>query len=229
MTSPSDPTGGDAARAMPSPHAERDARLAALMARVAAADRRAFDELYRATSAPLFGMVLRINRDRGQAEEVLQEVFITAWRQAGSFDAAQGQVLTWLTTIARHRAIDSLRRKAAQPSTISHFGGLDDGPGSGDTETDLLAHLPSDQPGPLDLLDDANRAHALERCMAQLSGEQRSSLALAYYQGLSHAEVAQHMSQPLGTVKSWVRRGLQSLRGCLDRATERLGAIGRAA
>ncbi|WP_431103911.1 sigma-70 family RNA polymerase sigma factor [Roseateles noduli] len=227
MTTSSDDSGPDPrADAAPSAHAERDERLAALMARVASSDRGAFDELYRATSATLFGMVLRINRDRGHAEEVLQEIYITVWRQAPSFDVAHGRVLTWLTTIARHRAIDSLRRRAAQPATISRFGALDGGEG-GDGERDLLDHMPSEQPSPLDLLDDANRAHALERCMSQLSGEQRSSLALAYYQGLSHSEVAEHMSQPLGTVKSWVRRGLLSLRGCLDRATGRLGAMSR--
>lgn len=216
---------GDPPSAAPSPHAERDAQLAALMARVAGADRRAFEALYRATSAVLFGVVLRINRDRDQAEEVLQEVFITAWRQAATFDVAQGRVLTWLTTIARHRAIDSLRRKATQPVTISRFGGLDTDGG----ETDMLEQLPSEQPGPLDLLDEASQAHELHRCMESLSGEQRSSLALAYYQGLSHAEVADHLRQPLGTVKSWVRRGLLKLRACLDRATERLDSLGRAA
>lgn len=210
------------------PHAERDARLAELMSRVAQADRAAFDALYRATSAALFGQVLRINRDRGHAEEVLQEVYVTVWKQAASFDVRQGQPLTWMTTIARHRAIDSLRRKAAQPVTVSRFGALDgaDG-GAEDGQGDLLAAMPSEAPGPLELLADTSRAHALHRCMAGLSGEQRSSLALAYFQGLSHAEVAQHMSQPLGTVKSWVRRGLQSLRTCLDRATERLAAMGR--
>lgn len=228
MTTPPDDSGPDPrAQAMPSAPTERDDRLATLMARVASSDRGAFDELYRATSATLFGMVLRINRDRGHAEEVLQEIYITVWRQAPSFDVAHGKVLTWLTTIARHRAIDSLRRRAAQPATISRFGGIDGGGEGGEGERDLLDHMPSEQPSPLDLLDDANRAHALERCMSQLSGEQRSSLALAYYQGLSHSEVAEHLSQPLGTVKSWVRRGLLSLRGCLDRATGRLGAMGR--
>ncbi|RZI57244.1 MAG: sigma-70 family RNA polymerase sigma factor [Rubrivivax sp.] len=233
MTPPSEDSGPEERTdALPPAHPERDARLADLMARVASADRRAFDELYRATSAALFGMVLRINRDRAHAEEVLQEIYITVWRQAPSFDVTHGKVLTWLTTIARHRAIDSLRRRAAQPATISRFGGLDGGagggPGAGEGERDLLDQMPSDEPSPLDLLDDANRAHALERCMSQLSGEQRSSLALAYYQGLSHSEVAEHMSQPLGTVKSWLRRGLSSLRGCLDRAAERLGTMGRA-
>lgn len=199
------------------------------MVRVAALDRTAFDELYRATSAALFGVVLRINGDRACAEEVLQEVYITAWRQASSYDGTQGKVMTWLTTIARHRAIDSLRRKSAQPVTISRFGGLADESGGGEDEIDLLDGMSSPERSPLELLDDANRAHALAHCMDQLSGEQRSSLALAYYQGLSHAEVAEHMHQPLGTVKSWVRRGLLSLRGCLDRAAARVGALGRTA
>ena len=216
--------------------AARDDRLAELLARVARADREAFEALYRATSATLFGLVLRINRERPQAEEVLQEIYIAVWRQAASFDRQRGQALAWLTALARHRAIDSVRRKAGQPVTISRFGaagggggGGSDGGGGDADEIDLLERLPSDEPGPLDLLDDASRAHALERCMDGLSGEQRSSLALAYYQGLSHAEVAAHLSQPLGTVKSWVRRGLQSLRGCLDRATQRLGSVGRVA
>lgn len=203
---------------------DRDAGLAALMARVALADRLAFDQLYRATSATLFGLVLRINPDRGQAEEVLQEVYISVWHKAATFDARQGAVLGWLIGIARHRAIDSLRRRAAQPATVSRFDRAD-GDGPGDGATDLLARLPSEAPGPLDLLDDASRAHALERCMSALSGEQRSSLALAYYQGLSHSEVAAHLQQPLGTVKSWVRRGLQSLRGCLDRALGWTGSV----
>ncbi len=223
MTTPPDPLA--AAAAQPAQHLERDARLAALMTRVAAADRQAFEALYRATSATLFGVVLRINHDRGQAEDVLQEVFVTAWRQASTFDAAQGRVLTWLTTIARHRAIDSLRRKAAQPVTVSRFGALD----ADDGESDLLEHVPTDLPGPLEMLEDANRTHELQRCMDELTGQQRSSLALTYYQGLSHAEVAEHMSQPLGTVKSWVRRGLLKLRICLDRAAGRLDAVGRVA
>lgn len=209
--------------------ADRDERISELMTRVAQGDRDAFGQLYRATSATLFGIVLRINRDRAQAEDVLQEVYLSVWRQASAFDRHQGQAMAWLTTIARHRAIDSLRRKAAQPVTISSFGSLDDGDGVQTSASDMLAALPSEAAGPLELLDDASRAHALEQCMDQLTGEQRSSLALAYYQGLSHAEVAAHMSEPLGTVKSWVRRGLRSLRSCLDRAADRLGGFGRAA
>lgn len=194
---------------------ERSRDLSALLARVALGDRQAFETLYRHTSAQLFGVVLRINRERGQAEEVLQEVYVNIWRAAGGFDAARSQPLTWLTSVARNRAIDSLRRRGSEPATVSRFQGHDDDEGG---ERDLLAALPSEAAGPLELLDQASQAHALQQCMQALSGEQRSSLALAYYQGLSHAEVAEQMRQPLGTVKSWVRRGLLSLRSCLDRA-----------
>jgi len=205
---------------------ERSHELAALLSRVALGDRRAFEALYQQTSAQLFGVVLRINSDRAQAEEVLQEVFVNIWRAAQGFDAALSQPLTWLTSVARNRAIDSLRRRAVEPATISRFSGLDDDEGG---ERDLLEAMPSLEDGPLELLDQASQAHALQKCMQALTGEQRSSLALAYYQGLSHAEVAAQMSQPLGTVKSWVRRGLLSLRSCLDRAAGLVGTAKGAA
>ncbi len=204
--------------------AEQSQELAGLLSRIALGDRQAFEALYRATSARLFGVVLRINSDRAQAEEVLQEVFVKVWRAAAGFDGRLAQPMTWLTHVARNGAIDSLRRRSAEPATVSRFQGSDDG-GDGE-ERDLLASMPSEASGPLDLLDQASRASALQRCMDGLSGEQRSSLALAYYQGLSHAEVAEHLSQPLGTVKSWVRRGLLSLRLCLDRAAGLVGKVG---
>ena len=199
----------------PAEWTERSRELSRLLSRVALGDRQAFETVYRTTSAQLFGVVLRINSDRAQAEEVLQEVFVNVWRAAGGFDAALSQPLTWLTSVARNRAIDSLRRRAAEPPTISRFQGSEDDEGG---ERDLLEAMPSAAAGPLELLTQASETHALAECMEGLSGEQRSSLALAYYQGLSHAEVAEQMSQPLGTVKSWVRRGLLSLRSCLDRA-----------
>jgi len=207
---------------------ERSIEMAALMSRVALGDRQAFEALYRGSCAQLFGIVLRINGERAQAEEVLQEVFVTVWRAAATFDQRQGQVMTWLTSIARNRAIDSLRRRASEPATVSRYGTLG---GTEDDDDDLLEQQASEDPGPLDLLDRASSRHALERCMDALTGEQRSSLALAYYQGFSHAEVALHLSQPLGTVKSWVRRGLQGLRACLDRAAGLVGNsdVGRAA
>ncbi len=169
----------------------------------------------------LFGVILRIQRDRALAEELLQEVYVKVWRAAAGFDAAQSQPLTWLTSIARHQAIDSLRRAQTQPATVSSTRDDDDGGGP-----DLADALPDDAPGPADLLASASQARRLGECMERLSASQRQSVALAFYDGLSHAEVADHLRQPLGTVKSWVRRGLSTLKTCLERAVQRDATTG---
>jgi len=187
--------------------------LSRWLARIALGDRGAFESLYRKTAPTVLGVVLRINTNRGEAEEVLQEVYVNVWRAAGSFDVARSQPMTWLISVARNRAIDSLRRRKAEPATTSRFQSAGDDP---DDEQDILQVMPSEEPGPMELLSRASEAARLDRCMQALSREQRASIALAYYQGLSHQEVAQSLQQPLGSVKSWVRRGLLSLRGCLD-------------
>lgn len=200
---------------MPMPVAAdpRSRELAQLLARVGLADRAAFATLYQRTSAQLLGVVLRIQRDRALAEDVLQEVFVNIWRAADSFDAARSQPMTWLASVARNRAIDSLRRRESQPVFESTSRGL----GPDGEEVDLLDHVPSGTPGPQDLLGLMAQARAVKRCLGGLSGEQQQCIALAFYQGLSHAEVATHLRQPLGSVKSWVRRGLLSLKACLQR------------
>lgn len=197
----------------PNDWTERSRELAALMARVALQDRAAFGTLYRRTSAHLLGVVLRIQKDRAQAEDVLQEVYVNVWRAAQGFDASLSQPLTWLTSVARNRAIDSLRRRQSEPHTVSASTLA----GASDDDHDMLNDLASPNAGPLELLGQAADARALQGCMRALSGEQQQSLALAFYQGLSHAEVAEHLRQPLGTVKSWVRRALIALKGCLER------------
>jgi RNA polymerase sigma factor (sigma-70 family) len=195
------------------PSSERNQRLAALLARVALGDRAAFEAVYRDTGGYLFGVVLRVVNNRGLAEDVLQEVYVNVWRAAGSFDAARSQPLTWLTHVARHRAIDSLRRARSEPDTVSLAGSDDDADGH-----DGLDQLPDGGEGPLERLQRAAEAHHVSRCLEALSPEQQQCLALAYYRGYSHAEAAEHLAQPLGTVKSWVRRGLLALRDCLARA-----------
>jgi RNA polymerase sigma-70 factor (ECF subfamily) len=194
----------------------RSRELSQLLARSGLGDRAAFARLYALSSAHLFGVVLRINRDRAQAEDVLQEVYVNVWRAAQSFDAAQSQPLTWLTSIARNRAIDSLRRRQAGPQTQPAPLGTD-----ADEERDVYDDVADPAPGPLALLSQASDARALTRCMEGLSAQQRQSVALAFYDGLSHAEVAEQMRQPLGTVKSWVRRALLALKSCLDGAVVR--------
>ena len=195
----------------PADWSDRSRELSELLARTALGERAAFATLYERTSSHLFAVVLRINRDRAQAEDILQEVYLSVWRAAVGFSAAQSQPMTWLTSIARNRAIDSLRRAQSRPQFSSTH--------SNDDESRDVYDLTADEaPGPLDLLTHAADLRQLGECMEELSRSQRQSLALAFYDGMSHAEVAEHLKQPLGTVKSWVRRALQSLRRCLDAA-----------
>lgn len=187
--------------------------LAHWLARAGLGDRAAFATLYRATSAHLFGVILRINPDRGQAEDVLQEVFVNVWHHAGGFDASRAQPMTWLTSIARNGAIDSLRRAQTRVQTVSQGCAADD-----EEAPDLLDQIPDARFEPLRLLQSAAERRQVSHCVGELSAEQQQCVALAYYQGLSHSELAGHLAQPLGTVKSWLRRALLSLKDCLTRA-----------
>jgi RNA polymerase sigma-70 factor (ECF subfamily) len=201
----------------PQDWSERSRELAQLLARSGLGDRRAFAQLYEKTSAHLYAVVLRIQRDRTLAEDLLQEVYVSVWKAAAGFDAAQSQPLTWLTSIARNRAIDSLRRAQTQPQMVSATPDEDD-------DTDPIEATADTAAGPMDLLAQASDARQLTRCMDGLSAQQRQSVALAFFDGLSHAEVAEHLREPLGTVKSWVRRALMSLKNCLQHAVARDGA-----
>lgn len=193
---------------------ERAAELADLMARTALGDRQAFRQLYERSSSHLLGVILRIERNRGRAEELLQEVYVNVWRSAGSFDASRAQANTWLTSVARNRAIDSLRRRQNEPERALGLPGRS----ADDADDDMLDHIASDLPSPQDLLLKAAQAREVQHCVGTLSAEQQQCVALAFYQGLSHAEVADHLKEPLGTIKSWVRRGLQTLKTCLERS-----------
>ena len=198
----------------PQDWSERSRELSQLLARAGVGDRAAFSTLYDRSSSHLFAVVLRICRDRAQAEDILQEVYVNVWRAASGFDAAQSQPLTWLTSIARNRAIDSLRRNQTQPQLQTSHS-------ADDEDSDVYDTTADDSPGPLELLSRASDARALSTCLEVLTPPQRQSVALAFYDGLSHAEVADKMGQPLGTVKSWVRRALLSLKSCLERAVQR--------
>ncbi len=188
-------------------NAERNERLAALMARVALGDQNAFAALYEQSSPHLYGVAVRIMREGSAAEEVLQEAFVSVWHHAGSYEAAKSQPLTWLTAIVRNRCLDQLRRRELDTVTMT----TDDDDGK---EFDL----PSGDPTPVELLLAGAEAQSVRNCVETLEGGAKQAIALAFYQGLSHAELAEHMRQPLGTVKSWVRRGLERLKSCLDRS-----------
>lgn len=181
-------------------------RLADLLARVALGDQRAFAELYRAASPHLYAIAVRIVRNGALAEEMLQEAFVSVWHHANTYDAARSRPLTWLTSIVRNRCLDWLRRREVPTESLTR-------------DDDAMPwEPPSDGPSPVDLLLAAADARALRGCVDELEPGPRQAIALAFFDGLSHSELAAHMREPLGTVKSWVRRGLAALRRCLDTA-----------
>jgi RNA polymerase sigma-70 factor (ECF subfamily) len=187
--------------------ADHRAELAALVARVALTDQQAFAELYRQTSSHLYAVALRILREPAAAEEVLQEAYVSVWHHAGTYVAAKSQPLTWLTSIVRNRCLDLLRRREIDTVTLTPES--DDEPGF---------DPPSGEPSPVDLLLQGAEAQSVRDCVETLDAGQKQAIALAFFQGLSHAELAARMREPLGTVKSWVRRGLERLKRCLDSA-----------
>lgn len=191
--------------------------LQTLIERVSLGQRTAFALLYQATAAKLFGIVLRINPDRAQAEDVLQEVYVNVWRAAGTYDAVRAQPMTWLTGIARHGAIDSLRRNRAR----GHDTSIPLTSLLGDDDEPRDTRLSTDIDEPLDLLERAANARAVTHCVESLSVQQKQCVALAYYQGLSHAEIASQLVEPLGSVKSWLRRALLALKECLTKSASR--------
>ena len=186
----------------PKKQLERNARLMELLARTALSDQRAFAELYRLTAPHLYAVALRILREAAAAEEVLQESFVNVWHHAGSYIAARSQPLTWLTSIVRNRCLDQLRRREIATTTMN------------DEEEGVT--IAAEGPTPLEALLAGADARAVRACVEGLDARQKQAIALAFYQGLSHSELARHLKQPLGTVKSWVRRGLERLRACLD-------------
>jgi RNA polymerase sigma factor (sigma-70 family) len=181
---------------------ERNARLMELLARTALADQRAFAELYRLSAPHLYAVALRILREAAVAEEALQESFVNVWHHAGSYVAARSQPLTWLTSIVRNRCLDQLRRRGVQTVAMNDE---DDG-----------VSVAAEAPTALEMLISGADARAVRTCVEALDAGPKQAIALAFYQGLSHSELSRHLKQPLGTVKSWVRRGLERLRACLD-------------
>lgn len=179
--------------------------LQQLISRAALRDQAAFAELYRLTGAKLFAVALRILRREDWAEEVLQEGFVSVWNHAGIYSSVKSAPMTWMTAIVRNRALDWLRRPNIEVA---------------DENYDLIVESVADEgDGPDIELGNSREGQALAECMKLLSGNQRQSIALAYMHGLSHGELSEHMKEPLGTVKTWIRRGLERLKGCLEKNT----------
>ncbi len=173
-----------------------------LLAATAEGDRGAFRELYDRCSAKLFGVILRILRNRHKSEDVLQDVFLKIWQKAGSYNPAQGRPITWMATIARNRAIDIVR--AARPEQSVEE------PGDEEEIFRLGGHDAEDV--------DVVELEALRFCLAEMKEDDRNYVLLAYYEGYSREELADRFASPVGTIKTRLRRGLLALRTCLEKA-----------
>jgi RNA polymerase sigma factor (sigma-70 family) len=175
--------------------------LTDLMARVASGDRAALRQLYDATSAKLFAVCLRILSDREESEDVLQEVYVTIWRRADRFDAGRAGVMTWISTIARNRAIDRLRARGP----LAYADQIDD------------LQIADGQVSAEALMVAAGEEGRVHKCLAELDERTARAIRTAFFEGVTYEALAHRMDAPLGTVKSWIRRGLARLKGCLER------------
>jgi RNA polymerase sigma factor (sigma-70 family) len=179
---------------------ERRQQLVWLLAAIDGGDRRALQTLYERTRGKLYGICLRVLGDEADAQDVLQDVFTTIWAKAGRFDAAKASAITWLSVLARNRAIDRLRARREPAAPL-----------------DQAAEVASGEPSQLEVLEQAQDRDRLMNCLDELDERARTMIRSAFLDGASYPELAQRAEVPLPTMKSWIRRGLQRLRGCLDR------------
>lgn len=175
--------------------------LETLLARVAAGDRSAFESLYRASAPRLYAICLGVLSDRGEAEDVLQDVYVGVWHKAAQFDAARASAAAWLGTIARNRAIDRLRSAQLPLRTAP---------------VELVEAIADPGPSPDRQAQAAGDRAQLDACMDQLDDRRRNLIRIAFFEGATYEELAARIGAPLGSVKSWIRRGLLQLRACLE-------------
>ena len=180
---------------------ERQLLIAAL-SRVAQGDRDALREVYDRTSAKLYGLCLRILDDRSEAEDAMQDIYLNVWRRAGAFDPTRSSPVTWLAVIARSRAIDRLRASSKPRSTAS---------------IEAASEVRDPAPDALSELARAQENGQLNGCVEELEQRQGSAIRSAFFDGLTYSQLADRADVPLGTMKSWIRRGLIKLRECLER------------
>ncbi|MFC5549077.1 sigma-70 family RNA polymerase sigma factor [Massilia aerilata] len=185
---------------------DENEHLHRLLCAVALGDRAAFRTLYDTSSARLFGFALRILRKDELAEEALQDAFVAIWHAASSYQVHLSAPLTWMATIVRNKALDLRRRMHASMETEL-----------APRDHDLVEALQDAAAGPQERVQLSQDALALAGCMEKLAGRQRQAIGMAYLHDLSHTEVAAQLGQPLGTVKTWIRRGLERLRDCLTK------------
>lgn len=179
----------------------RNDHLAALLASCERGNESAFEELYTLCSAQLYSVLLRILNIEAVAEEALQDSFVKIWQKSGTYVPESGTPMTWMCSIARHQALDQLRRRSTREAR---------------ERTDaqaIIASTPDRSKSPQAMSDDAQR---LMQCLEQLPPDARRCVVMAYCEGYSHEELSEKHKRPVGTIKSWIRRGLISLRSCID-------------
>lgn len=181
--------------------AQAQAVLIEALGHAASGDRAALRRIFDRTSAKLMGICLRILKDRNEAEDVLQEVYLSIWTRAGTYDAARSSPMTWLSTIARNRAIDRLRARRPRG------------------ETALAAEaeaVPDERPDGFAAAVSQEEGERVHFCLSTLEKRTQEVIRTAFFDGLSYAQLAARAGVPLGTMKSWIRRGLQRLKECLE-------------
>ncbi|MDM7948520.1 sigma-70 family RNA polymerase sigma factor [Hydrogenophaga sp.] len=184
----------------------QDAELMALIERVAAQDQTALKTLYGLTSGKLYGLALRVVRSHEWAEDALQDTFLQVWRTAPDYRASLSPPMAWLGLMVRSRSLDLLRKRKTEREHLTD-----------EIDEAMAETLEGDSPNPMDTSLASQQARALQKCLSQLDNKQREVVSLAYLRDLSHGELAQQLKLPLGTVKTWIRRGLDQLRTCMAR------------
>ena len=168
---------------------------------VAGGSQAALAEVYQRTSAKLFGICLRILGDRSEAEDTLQDIYVNVWRKAGSFDPQRASPITWLAALARNRSIDRRRARGTRETV-----GVEE-----------ASEIPDGAPDALAALSAAEDGVRISACLSELEERQNNAIRAAFFDGLSYPELAARWAVPLGTMKSWIRRGLLRLKDCLER------------
>jgi RNA polymerase sigma-70 factor, ECF subfamily len=190
MTREMDPTGPKS----------QQRELTALLRALANGEQSALQPLYVRTSAKLYGICLRLLKNPDDAQDVLQSVFVTAWQKAHAFDPAKASPITWLAAMTRNRAIDRLRQRS---------GNLED--------LEAAADVADDQPSAIEVIEEAQDRTRLSHCLEELEERPRTMIRAAFLDGATYPELARREGVPLSTMKSWIRRGLMKLRGCMER------------
>jgi RNA polymerase sigma-70 factor (ECF subfamily) len=177
-----------------------------LLSRIALRDAAALQGLYALVAHRLMAVAWRVLQDRALSEDVLQEVFLTVWNQSVQRAPGQSQSLAWLCVVTRNRAIDVLRKK--KPETSLHWQDERGNEHSYDAQDESAS--------PMEQLLEHEEGQRLGHCLGSLDGEPRQAVLLAFYEGLTHPQIAERMRRPLGTVKAWTRRSLLRLKGCME-------------